>query len=338
MIFEEQIARKPDHYRHITQKYIRALHENPWSDKEFTFEKDIQDFKVRCDDQKRQMIIRSTSCISQIEVDVKTYWAKIGDTLQHPSIRDLGYVNANVEVIHNNAYERLLDVLDLNDVFHENLQIPVLKRRVNYLKKYTHKYYNNQRQQFVYSLVLFTLFTEYVSLFSQFYTIYYFERFHKMFHDAAQQVAYTSREEQLHAFAGIELIRQIREEHPELFTSELEERIREEAVEAYKAEKKIIEWILCGYESDNLSPHIVDHFIKERIDDALKLIHFKPVFKGEIDKKALEATSWFYEDVLADVSMDFFFKRPTEYSKSDQPFDSKQIFEGMKKDDYTITK
>jgi len=116
MIFEEQISRKPDHYP-WTEEFITAMHYGFWTDKEFNFQSDIQDFKVNLTDTERDMVTRSLSAIGQIEVAVKTFWANVGQNLPHPSITDLGYVMANVEVIHNNAYERLLNVLGMEDIF-----------------------------------------------------------------------------------------------------------------------------------------------------------------------------------------------------------------------------
>ena len=89
------------------------------------------------------MVTRCLSAIAQIEVAVKTFWANVGQNLPHPSITDLGYVMANVEVIHNNAYERLIDILDMEDVFEQNLQLPIIQNRVKYLRKYLHKYYKD---------------------------------------------------------------------------------------------------------------------------------------------------------------------------------------------------
>ena len=116
MIFEEQVSRKPDRYP-WTQEFIEAMHNGFWTDKEFSFTSDVQDFHVGLTENEREMIVRTLSAIGQIEVAVKKFWAKLGDNLPHPSLADLGYVMANVEVIHNNAYERLLKVLGLEDVF-----------------------------------------------------------------------------------------------------------------------------------------------------------------------------------------------------------------------------
>lgn len=323
-IFEEQIARKPDHYP-WTEEFIVAMHNGFWTDKEFNFQSDIQDFKVNLSEREREMVTRCLSAIAQIEVAVKTFWAKVGENLPHPSITDLGYVMANVEVIHNNAYERLLEVLDMEDAFEENLKLEVIQNRVKYLRKYLHKYYKNAKQQYVYSLILFTLYVENVSLFSQFYTINYFNRFHNRLKDVSQQVAYTSREELIHALVGIKLINTIREEHPELFDEDLTERIRSECVEAYKAESKIIEWSVNGYQSDHLSTPILKNFIKARLNDSLEQIGIEPVFE-DVDQELLEKTLWFDEDVLGNTATDFFYKRPVEYSKNDKSYDEDDLF------------
>ena len=45
MIFEEQVSRKPDHYP-WAQEFIEAMHNGFWTDKEFSFSSDIQDFNV----------------------------------------------------------------------------------------------------------------------------------------------------------------------------------------------------------------------------------------------------------------------------------------------------
>jgi hypothetical protein len=70
-------------------------------------------------------VIRTLSAIGQIEIAVKTFWAKLGENLPHPSLQDLGYVMANTEVIHNNAYERLISILGLET---DSLQLTMLQQ------------------------------------------------------------------------------------------------------------------------------------------------------------------------------------------------------------------
>ena len=323
MIFEEQISRKPNHYP-WTDSFIEAMHNGFWTDKEFNFKSDVQQFKVKLSDQYREIVVRTLSAIGQIEVAVKTFWAKLGENLPHPSLQDLGYVMANVEVIHNNAYERLLSVLGLERVFEENLKLDWIQGRVKYLKKYTHKYYKDSKKQYLYALILFTLFVENVSLFSQFYVINWFARFKNVLKDTDQQVKYTRNEENIHALVGIRIINTIRSEHPELFDDELAEKIAKEAQDAFESEAKIVDWMVNGIDEEGLSAPILKEFIKNRINQSLVQIKFKPVF--DVDKQLLEGTVWFDEELLGNNQTDFFHSKDVNYSKKSQCFDENELF------------
>jgi len=322
-IFKEQLSRKPNHYT-WTEQFIESMHNGFWTDKEFSFKSDVQQYKTELTQQEQDIIARTLSAIGQIEVAVKTFWAKLGENLPHPALQDLGYVMANTEVIHNNAYERLLSVLDMEDIFEQNLKLDFIEGRVKYLRKYTHKFYKDSKKQYLYALILFTLFVENVSLFSQFYVINWFARYKNVLKDTDQQVKYTRNEENIHALVGMKIINTIREEHPELFDEELEDRIAQEAMCAYKAEGKIVDWMINGIQEPNLSAPIVKEFIKNRINNSLEQIGFKTVFS--IDNSLIEPTMWFEEELLGNNMTDFFHSRPVEYSKKNQSFDEADIF------------
>lgn len=322
-IFDEQVSRKPNRYP-WTEKFIEAMHSGFWTDKEFSFKSDVHDFKTVLTEQERNIIIRTLSAIGQIEVSVKSFWAKLGDNLPHPSLQDLGYVMANTEVIHNNAYERLLTVLGLEDVFEENLKLDWIQGRVNYLKKYTHRFYKDSKKQYLYALILFTLFVENVSLFSQFYIINWFATHKNVLKDTDQQVKYTRNEENIHALVGIQIINTVREECPELFDDELEAKITGHALDAYKAESKIVDWMINGIDEPGLNANILKEFIKSRINDSMKQIGFAAPF--EIDSALIAETVWFDEQLHGNNMTDFFFSRPTEYSKKNQSFGEDDLF------------
>lgn len=322
-IFDEQLSRKPNHYS-WTEQFIESMHNGFWTDKEFNFKSDVQQFKVELSDQEREIIIRTLSAIGQIEVAVKTFWAKLGENLPHPALQDLGYVMANTEVIHNNAYERLLSVLGLEDIFEKNLKLEWIEGRVKYLKKYTHRFYKDSKKQYLYALILFTLFVENVSLFSQFYIINWFARYKNVLKDTDQQVKYTRNEENIHAMVGAKIINTIRQEYPELFDKELEEKILQEAQEAFKAESAIVDWMVNGIQEEGLSADILKEFIKNRINQSLEMIKFSKAF--ETDKELLSSTMWFEEELLGNNMTDFFHSKDTGYAKKNQSFSEDDLF------------
>lgn len=313
MLFEEQISRKPDLYP-WTKQFIDAIWQGFWTPDEFNFRSDYSQFKTDLTEEEQEVIVRALSAIGQIEVAVKTFWANIGDRMPHPSIRDLGFAMANSEVIHNLAYEKLLDVLHLTHVFEKNLEEEVIKGRVNYLRKYLDKTYSDDKKQYIYSIILFTLFVENVSLFSQFYIIMHFNRNKAVLKDCAQQVQYTRNEEMLHAQVGIKFINTLREEYPELFDQELIDRIQHECIESLVAESKVIDWIMNGYSSEGLSSSILKSFIAKRMKDSIDQIGFDSS-KIYYDQHHINQTYWFDEELLGANMTDFFQKRPVEYAK-----------------------
>ena len=323
-LFDKQISRKPNHYPQ-TQQFIEAIQNGFWTAREFSFKADYSQFK-QLNEVEKGVVVRTLSAIGQIEVAVKKFWGELGNNLPHPSMVDLGYTMASNEVIHNEAYERLLTILGLEGVFEENLKKDVVANRVKYLQKYLEKKYKDDRKQYVYAICLFTLFVENVSLFSQFYIMMHLNRFDNLFKDVAQQIQYTRNEEMLHAQVGIYLINTLKVEYPELFDEELVQRIKEECQAAFEAESKVIDWILQGYTNKHLSSPILKAYIKNRLNESMEQIGFLKLEQTEEEVELVKQTYWMTEETLGSNMTDFFHKRPTEYAKNNKTFDLKDIF------------
>jgi ribonucleoside-diphosphate reductase beta chain len=260
-----------------------------------------------------------------VEIDVKLFWMRLGETLSHPSIIDIGITMANIETVHNDAYEKLLRVLGLTDVFQDNLSKEgAIKDRVGYLKKHNKRTYGDNKKQFVYSLILFTLFVENVSLFSQFYVILWFNRFQNVLKDTAQQVNYTKLEELLHGMVGTKLVNTIREEYPELFDQEMEDRVIKEAKEAFKAESRIVDWILGDYSNGSLNGPAIKGFIQQRINESLVDIGMPKIY--DVPEDIRQQIMWMQEEIHANNMADFFYQRPVEYTKNSQVFSFDTVF------------
>lgn len=326
-IFDEQIALKPNRYP-WADAFKHALQDNPWTVRKFKFTSDIQDFKVVLTDQEREAITRVLSAIGQIEIQVKEFWRKLGDNLPNPAMKSMGVAFAAVEDIHGDAYIELLNQLGIYDIFEENLKLDIIKGRVTYLNKHSHRYYSNSRKQFTYALILFSLFVENVSLFSQFYVINYFNSKKNVLTNVDQQVKYTKNEETIHALGGVRTVEQIKEDLPELWDDELVEKIRFEAGEAFKAESKIIDWMLNDL-SFNMGGDVLDadtlkEFVKDRINQSLSLLGIEPLF--EIDQTLIAGTLWFEVQLYGNNMTDFFHGKDTSYTKNNKSFDADDLF------------
>lgn len=323
-LFDKRKNYKPFLYGKITTPLIDAMWAGHWTHNKFSFSSDIQDFKTLITEEERGVISRAVLLISNIEVSVKSYWSSIGKLIPQPEIGDMGAVFGGIEVIHSRAYSEILTKLGLDDKFQGLLSEGVVQNRVNYLNKYNDKVYKDDKKQIAYSLALFTIFTEYVSLFSQFYIILGFNRFNNILKDTANIVNYTNKEETLHAEGGFALLKQIKTEYPEVFDDEFKQRIKEEAKEALDAEVKLISWMLQGYSNDFLSQDILENFLKNRMNIALKRIGVTKTF--DVNKKYLEKTYWMDEEVYGQNMADFFWKDPTEYTKANRSYSPKDLY------------
>lgn len=318
MLFDRQVARKPNHYP-WTKDFIQAMWDGFWNAQKFSFDSDVNDFRFKMTDQERVIVSRCLAAIAQIEVQVKKFWARLGDNLPHPSIDSLGTVMAHTEEIHNDAYEKLLDKMGMSNIFEENLHVPAIANRVKYLTKHNQKVYGDDKKQYIYSLVLFTLFTENVSLFSQFYIILWMNRFQNRLKDAAQQVKYTRNEELLHGQIGTKIINTLREEYPQYFDADMEAKVVEECHVAYAAECNLVDWMLGDYNQPNLNAEILKTFVAIRLNESLEGIGYKPQFK--INPELEEKTFWMTEGIYAPPKVDFFHGEPTTYTQSDDTDD-----------------
>ena len=134
----------------------------------------------------------------------------------------------------------------------------------------------------------------------------------------------TSKEEQIHGDFGIDVIKIIKEEHPEWFTAEYSEMIQDMCREAFEAESQIIDWIFEDGELDFLPKNLVNEFIKNRFNRSLQSIGIDPVF--ETDATLLQETEWFNDEIIGTKHGDFFVKRSINYSKRTQSITSDDLF------------
>lgn len=322
-LFDKQIARRPNLYP-WTEEVMDSLIESPWHGKEFNFRADYGQFNTDLSEDEKEIVTKTLSLIGQVEIAVKTFWRDLGNTFPHPYITDMGCVMAYNEVIHNQAYERLLTILNLQEKFEEILQEPVVAGRVEFLRKHQEKNFQDKRQQFIFSLILFSLFVENVSLFSQFYIIMHFNKTRALLKDTAQQIQYTRNEENLHATVGKILVNTLREEYPEYFNEDLNNIIRKECLDALKHESRIVRWILGDYDNNGLNSEVVIAYITDRLNKSLSDVGFETLF--EVDPKLKQQFLWADIEEEGTTMTDFFQKRVVEYTKNSKSYNMSDLW------------
>ena len=304
--------------------YKDAIRHSYWIDTEFNFTEDIQDFKITLSSQERDVIKKTMLAIAQIEVNVKTFWADMYKRMPITEVGDVGMTFAESEVRHKDAYARLLRILGLEKEFQNVIEVPAIKGRLKYLKKYLNGTRSKDDKMYTKSVLLFSLFIEHVSLFSQFLIMMSFNKDKNVLKGISNVVEATSKEEEIHGNFGAEIINIIKKENPEWFDEEFQELIYSACKKAYTAECGILDWIFEKGELKFLSKETIQNFIKNRFNNSLEKIGMETIF--DVDSELLKSTEWFDIEILGTKEGDFFYKKSVDYNKKSKSITEDDLF------------
>lgn len=322
-IFKKRTNLKPYEYPELND-YVDAIRHAYWVHTEFNYTSDIQDFKVNLSEKERIAVKRAMLAISQIEVAVKTFWGDIYKKMPKPEMGNVGATFAESEVRHADAYSNLLKILGLDVEFENLMEVSAIRKRIKYLEKTIANDPNMEDQEYFESIILFSMFVENVSLFSQFLVIMAFNKHKNTLKGISNAVEATSKEENIHAEFGFDLVNLIKKEHPEWWTDQLVEDIVDATLDAYDAECEIIEWIFEEGDLDFLSKEETMEFIRDRFNKSLKEIGIDTIF--ETNSEMLKSTEWFDDEILATKHTDFFNKRSINYTKRQKSVTEDDLF------------
>jgi ribonucleoside-diphosphate reductase beta chain len=320
-VFKKRANLKPYEYPELLE-YVDAIRHSYWIHTEFNYSSDIQDLKVNLTPAEVNVIKNAMLAIAQIELQVKTFWAKVGDRLPKPEIQAVGVTFAESEVRHTDAYSALIELAGLNDEFKKLVEIPAVKKRIEYLDKAIQNPIDDR--DYFKNVILFSMFVESVSLFSQFLIMMSFNKHKNVLKGISNAVEATSKEEDIHARFGFDLVNIIKKENTGWFNEIMIEEVKQLVLQANEAESAIVDWIYGDIDLDFLPKALVKEFIKDRFNRAMNAIGLENVF--EVDKAMVKDTAWFTDEMLGTKNVDFFVKRSTSYSKKMKSFTEDDLF------------
>jgi ribonucleoside-diphosphate reductase beta chain len=323
-VFQPRVNIKPYEYPDLL-KYVDAIRHAYWVHTEFNYTPDIQDMLVTLSPEETQAINRTMLAISQVEASVKTFWGDMYKHLPKPEIAKVGATFAESEVRHEDAYSALLEKMGLNEEFLKIKEIPAMHDRLMYINKVnTRAKTAMDPRDYFEAIIFFSMLIENVSLFSQFYIIMAFNKYKNVLKGISNAVEATSKEEDLHAHFGFDLINIIKEENPEWFSEGLIRRIYEMAESAYKAEMKVLDWIYAGQDLEVAPREVINSFVLYRINMSLQKIGLsalRPTTRDMEDK-----FKWFEDELSVTKNNDFFQKRSTNYTKNIKGITEEDLF------------
>jgi ribonucleoside-diphosphate reductase beta chain len=322
-IFRRRDSYRPYEYPQFIE-YIDAIHQSFWTHNSFNLDSSVQDILVNMPKHHSSAVIRSILSIASVEAKVKSFWSKLGDRFPKAEFEELGATIGSNEVYHAHFYAKVLELLNLNDLFKEVLTTPAMKGRIAYMNE-SLRGHSGSNEDYLKALIFFSLFVENVSLFTQFLTISVFNKERNQVMGLAQGINATSLEEVLHSQVGADIIQVIRREQPEFFTKELNQEVRQMVKEALKAETKIIDWIFEEGELEFLSKASVLEYMYFRANKGLVMAGF-PAIKDNLNQDLLKVSEWFEIQIKTTIHRDFFTGHNTNYTKNAISFSEEDLF------------
>lgn len=219
------------------------------------------------------------------------------------------------EAIHTHAYQYIVESLGLpeGEIFNMYREVEAIYNKASFILGFNEGIYDPQfktgtfeaDQKFLENLCVFSLIMEGVFFYSSFAVIFGFHRQNKMV-GSAEQIQYIMRDESQHLNFGINMINTIKEEQPELWTPEFEQRIinlvKEGAELEYTFANTVFPKGIFGMNADSFKQYI-EHIADRRLARVGLPAQFN----------VANPFPWMSEAVDLSKEKNFFETRVTEY-------------------------
>ncbi len=219
------------------------------------------------------------------------------------------------EAIHTHAYQYIVESLGLDggEIFNMYREVDGIYSKAEFILSFNEGIFDpdfktgtfENDQKFLENLCVFSLILEGIFFYSSFAVMFGFQRQNKMV-GAAEQIQYIMRDETQHLNFGIKLINTIKEEQPELWTPEFQQRIvdlvRKAAELEYKFAAEVFPRGIFGMNADGFRQYI-EHIADRR----LQRVGLPAQFSVE------NPFPWMSEAIDLTKEKNFFETRVTEY-------------------------
>lgn len=324
-IFQKRLIFKPFEYPEL-EEFAKPIQSTYWVHDEINFDRDVQDFHTKLTETEKYVVGTILKSFAMTEVFVADeFWSQLPNYLPKPEIAMLSATFTENEWRHANAYHRINEVLGLQD-FDAFLKDEVAMAKFENLIKVRKDYDDKpSKTDVARTLAIFGAFTENVCLFSQFAILRSFSNNGRnLLNNIGNIIDWSQFDEQQHAKVAMYLFNKIKEENPDIWTSEFKQDIYTAAHITLNLEIDLIDQILVHGDLPNLTKKDLINYMKNRINISLNTLGLKSVYNVNVE--ALDSLSWFDDKFVAMSHDDFFAKRPTDYTKKLVQFTADTVF------------
>jgi ribonucleoside-diphosphate reductase beta chain len=223
-------------------------------------------------------------------------------------------IQAFQEAVHSQSYSYMLDTIcspeKRNEILYQWKDDKILLERNKFIGELYNDFIENPSKKNLLRAIMANYILEGIYFYSGFMFFYNLERNGKMA-GSAQEIRYINRDENTHLWLFRNIIKELQQEEPDLFTEEMKSELVQMVVTGVQHE---IDWgqYVIGDNIQGISSRLIENYIKYLGNLRLTSIGFDKVF-DDVDKNPAP-----WVDILADANLvktDFFEGKSTAYAK-----------------------
>ena len=278
-----------------------------WLPEEVPLADDVRDWGQKLTESERNLLTQIFRFFTQADVEVNNCYMKHYSQVFEPTeVQMMLAAFSNTETIHIAAYSHLLDTIGMPEIeYSAFLHYKEMKDKYDYMQQFGVK----TPRDIALTLAVFGGFTEGLQLFASFAMLLNFPRFNKM-KGMGQIVAWSARDETLHAASVIRLFRTFIREYPEANVG-LESELRHALRTMVEHEDAFIDLSFSLGAIQGLEAEEVKQYIRYIGDWRLSQLGYDAEYGV-----ARNPLPWMDEMLNGLEHANFFENRATEYSKA----------------------
>ncbi len=307
----------PMKHQYAWDSYL-AANANHWLPTEIGMQLDIEQWKQPgfiTDDERQAFetvlgFFTTADSIAANNIVMATY-----RHITSPEVRMYLLRQAYEEAIHTHAYQYIVESLAMDEgkIFNMYREIDSIYNKASFILTFNEGIFNpdfktgtlEADQKFLENIVVFSLIMEGIFFYSAFAVMFGFQRQKKMV-GSAEQIQYIMRDESMHLNFGIFMINTLKQEQPEVWTPEFQQRVidlvKEATVLEYTFAQTVFPKGIFGMNADGFKQYI--EYIADRRLNSIGL---------PSQYNVSNPFPWMSEAVDLNKEKNFFETRVTEY-------------------------
>jgi|GEM_PF-75193 ribonucleoside-diphosphate reductase beta chain len=305
-LFARRAAYKPFWYPWAYQAFVES-EQMHWLAREVPLNQDVQDWKTRLSPDEQGLLTQIFRFFTQADVDVaECYIDRYLPLFKPVELRMMMASIAAREAVHIQAYSTLIDEIGMPEAeYAAFMDYQAMREKHEFMSEASDGLDGLARD-----IAVFSAFGEGLQLFASFVILLNFTRFGKM-KGMGQIVSWSIRDESHHVASMVQVFHALLDEHPELWTPELRQRITDACVRMVEMEDRFIDLAYGEAEVEGLTADEVKSYIRYIADRRLAQLGLPAVF-GVVTNPL----PWVDVIVSGKEHTNFFENRATDYAKA----------------------